>query len=410
MGKLTARRVEALTKKGRHHDGNNLALQINANGSKSWLFLFMLNGRCRQMGLGSLDLVSLADARDLAFESRKLLRSGVDPIEHRNTERAKQLGSMTFKECAEQCIEARAAGWRNPKAKSQWENSLKAYAFPVIGDLPVGMIDTPHVLKILQPIWSTKSETANRVRSRIEIILDFAKVRKLRTGENPARWQGNLKLALPAKEKVRRVEHHPALPYAEMAPFMMDLRGREGVAARALEFTILTAARTNETTGAKWSEFDLKNRVWTVPASRTKTKQEHRVPLVAAVVDLLTDLPREKSDEPDHDGFVFIGMRADQPLSNMAMLATLKRMKRSDVTVHGFRSSFKDWASEATNYPDNVSEMALSHLVSDNVQAAYRRGDLFKKRERLMADWAKHCLATPKARRGDNVAPVRAVA
>jgi integrase len=295
-------------------------------------------------------------------------------------------------------VKAHRAGWRNAKHAYQWEATLAQYAAPVIGALSVQAVDTSLVLKVLEPIWTTKTETAGRLRGRIETVLDWAAVRGFRTGDNPARWRGHLDKLLPAPCKVRKVEHHAALPYAEVGAFMTDLRQREGVAARALEFAILNAARTGETLGAAWSEIDMGARLWTIAGHRMKGGREHRVPLSPAAMALLTLMQKLKID--DH---IFPGMKAGRPMSNMAMLALLRRMGRGDLTAHGFRSSFRDWAAERTNFPSEVAEMALAHAVGDRVEAAYRRGDLFEKRRRLMTAWADFFTKKP-AERGKVVA------
>lgn len=295
---------------------------------------------------------------------------------------------MTFRQEADSYIAAHRSGWRNDKHAAQWSSTLETYAYPTIGSLPVGEVDTALVLRVLEPIWTEKPETAGRVRARIEAILDAAKVRGYREGDNPARWKGHLEALLPARRKVRRVEHHAALPYTEIASFMAALNGQPGNAASLLEFTILTAARTGETLGARWSEVDLKAKVWNIPAERMKGHREHRVPLSPRAISILTKMSSVRHDVGD---FIFPGSQLGKPLSNMAMLALLRRMKRDDITVHGFRSAFRDWCAEQSNYPNEVAEMALAHAVSDKVEAAYRRGDLFAKRVRLMNEWAKYC-------------------
>lgn len=403
--RLSALRVAKLKEPGYHGDGGGLYLQVSAAGTKSWIFRFKMNGRSREMGLGSLNTVTLADARGVAAECRRRVLEGVDPIEARKA--VKDLGrleaarAMTFSACATAYISAHRASWKNAKHANQWENTLATYADPVLGALPVQSVDTTLVIRVLEPIWTTKTETASRLRGRIESILDWAKVRGLRAGENPARWKGHLDTLLPARSKVQAVEHHAALPYDEMGPFMHLLRTETGVGARALEFLILTAARTGEVIGATWGEFDLTQNVWNVPAERMKAKREHRVPLPAAAVKVLSAMQAIRTSD-----FVFPGGRQGRPLSNMAMLALLKRMKRSDLTAHGFRSTFRDWAAECTAYPGEVAEAALAHMVGDKVEAAYRRGDLFEKRRRMMNDWAKHC--AQMVRTGGAVLPLQA--
>jgi len=371
-------------------DGGGLYLQTTAAGAKSWVFRFQLNKRPREMGLGSFSTFSLAEARERARKQRQLLADGVDPIEARKAGRAaaqlEQAQALTFDACAEQYIEAHRAGWRNEKHGDQWTSTLKAYASPVFGSLPVQAVDTTLVMRALGDVWRTKTETASRVRGRIESVLDWATVRGYRKGDNPARWRGHLDKLLPKRSKVAKVEHHPALPYAELPEFVKALRAQAGTAARALEFLILTAARSGEVIGARWEEFDLDQATWVVPGARMKAARPHEVPLPPRAVAIL------RAQEATRLGdFVFPGMRPKAPLSNMAMLAVLKRMGRGDLTAHGFRSTFRDWAAEQTNYPGEVAEMALAHVVGNKVEAAYRRGTMKEKRRQLLADWARYC-------------------
>jgi integrase len=358
------------------------------------------------MGLGSAELVSLADAREKALAARKLLLNGVDPIEEKKAARAsaalEAAKGMTFESCAEAYIEAHKAEWRNAKHANQWGSTLKAYVYPIFGDLPVSRIDVGLVMKALEPIWTAKTETANRLRGRIEAVLDWATVRGYRQGDNPARWRGHLDSLLPRRAKVQKVEHHAALPYAEVGAFMEALRQQEGLSALALEFLILTATRTSETIGATWSEFDLDAATWTIPAKRIKAGKEHRVPLSPAALAIVKRMCELRSGE-----FVFPGGKRGRPLSNMALLKLLERMGRDDLTAHGFRSTFRDWAAERTNFPREVAEMALAHAVGDKVEAAYRRGDLFQKRRHLMEAWAKHCA---NVRPAGNVHPMQKTA
>jgi integrase len=314
---------------------------------------------------------------------------------------------ITFKAAAEKYIAAHRAGWATAKHAAQMEGDAHHlyYAEPIIGALPVQAIETGLVMKVLDPIWTAKPETAGRVRQRVEAVLDWAKVRGYREGENPARWKGHLDVLLPARAKVRQVEHHAALPYAEMGEFMAALVEQEGASARALEFAILTAARTGETLGATWSEIDFDGKVWTIPAKRMKAGKEHRVPLSSRVVEIVRSMKELAGQNVPADAFVFPGARRGRPLSNMAFLMLLRRMRRDHLTAHGFRSTFRDWAAERTSYPSEVAEMALAHSVSDKVEAAYRRGDLFEKRRRLMDEWAKYsCMARSPAR-GDVASP-----
>jgi integrase len=393
--KLAAAKVAKATKVGMYGDGGGLWLQVRSSENRCWIFRFEREEKVRYMGLGSLSTVSLADAREQAARARRLLQDKIDPIAARDRERAQAKvearKSITFKAAAEIYIEAHKAGWRNEKHADQWLSTLETYAYPVFGDLPVPMVDTTLVMKALEPIWKTKTETASRVRGRIEAVLNWAKTRGYRTGENPATWKGHLENLLPARSKVRRVEHHSALPYDELATFMTALRIQNGVAARALEILILTATRTGEVIGARWDEIDLAEALWTIPAERTKTHREQRVPLTPAAVGILKLLLLHKTAESD---FIFPGAKRGAPISNMAMLVLLDRMERGDLTVHGFRSSFRDWAAEQTAFPSEVAEMALGHAVGDKVEAAYRRGDLFEKRRKLMEAWANYC-ATP---------------
>jgi integrase len=391
--RLKAIQVAKMSKPGLHPDGGGLYLQVSEAGAKSWLFRFLLAGRARAMGLGSLNTVLLAEARDEAARCRKLLREKIDPIEARNASRGQTAleaaKSITFEQCARAYVEAHRAGWKNAKHAQQWENTLSTYAYPVFGSLPVAGVDTVLVMRCLEPIWNEKAETASRLRGRIESVLDWASVRGYRAGDNPARWRGHLAKLLPTRAKVQSVEHHAALPYAEMPAFVAELRKQTGVAARALEFTILTGTRTGEVLGAEWGEINLDERVWTIPASRMKAGAEHRVPLCDRAIELLKELG------PSSRGYVFPGQRPRQPLSNMAMLMLLKRMEREDLTVHGFRSTFRDWAAEKTNTPREVCEIALAHTIGNKADAAYRRGDLFERRRALMAQWQRYC-ETPK--------------
>jgi integrase len=388
--RLSAKAVTHARKPGYYADGGGLYLQVSAGSTKSWIFRYALAGRAREMGLGPEHTVGLSEARQRAAANRLLLVDGIDPIEARNAKRAgdalNAARSITFAECAAAYIKAHRAGWRNAKHAAQWVTTLDEYAGPVIGALSVQAIDTPLVMRILEPIWQDKTQTANKLRGRIESVLDWARVRGYREGDNPARWRGHLDQLLPKPHKVAKVKHLAALPYDQMGEFMEALRAQEGNTARALEFAIRTAARTGEVAGAKWAEIDLDAALWTIPEARMKSHREHRVPLPSQAVKLLQGLEATRQSD-----YVFPERKKDAPLPVTAMLALLKRMGRDDLTVHGFRSTFRDWASERTNYPREVCEMALAHAVSNQVEAAYRRGDLFEKRRRLMAEWAKHC-------------------
>jgi integrase len=390
IGKLTALGVYRAKRRGYHGDGGGLFLQVSNSGAKSWVFRFKEGGRLREMGLGAAHTVSLAEAREKARECRRMRLGGIDPIEARKAGRAQARfevqNAMTFEACAERYIAAHKAGWRNPKHAAQWPSTLSTYVYPIFGSLPVQAVDIGLVMKAVEPIWTDKPETASRVRGRIESVLDWATARGYRQGENPARWRGHLENLLPKKSKIRRVQHHPALPYAEIGDFMAALKQQEGVPARALEFAILTVARTGEVISATWPEINFGERLWTVPAERMKAGKEHRVPLSAAVIAILEEMQKIR-----HGDFAFPGAKARRPLGNMALLIVLRRMGRGDLTTHGFRSSFRDWVAERTDFPSEVAEMALAHAVSDKVEAAYRRSDLFEKRRRLMDAWARFC-------------------
>jgi len=399
VGRLTALKVEKAKEPGMYPDGGGLYLRVTPEGAKNWVLRYMLDRRPRWMGLGPLVLYGLQEARAKALDARRKRHEGIDPIEARRADRARQrldaAKAVTFKQCAEAYINAHRAGWRNRKHSGQWGATLSTYAYPMIGALPVQSIDTALVLKVIEAIWTTKPETASRVRGRLESILDFAKARGYRDGENPARWRGHLDNLLPARSKVRKVEHHAALPYAELPGFLIALRDQEGTAARALEFTILTAARTGESIGATWGEINWTDKVWIIPGTRMKGGKEHRVPLCDRALANLREMKPSDDISSAAQQFVFSGGKPGRPLSNMAFLMLLRRMGRADLTTHGFRSSFRDWAAERTNFPSEVAEMALAHVVGSKVEAAYRRGDLFDKRRRLLGAWADFLSKTP---------------
>jgi integrase len=407
INRLTALKVGQIREPGLHHDGAGLYLQVtagNEGATKSWLYRFVLNGRERRMGLGSLRDVSLAVAREKAASAHRQVKDGLDPIEQRLALRAAAVlakaKAMTFDQCRDTYIASHRSAWRNAKHAWQWKASLATYITPIFGNVSVQDVDVALVMKALEPIWTMIPETATRLRGRIEVILDWAKVRGLRTGENPARWRGHLDHLLPRRSKVRKVEHHAALPYGEMTSFMMLLRERDAIAARALEFTILTASRTGEVLGARWDEIDIAQRIWTVPADRMKGGEEHRVPLSQPAIGVLSVMSKVQQNE-----YVFPGDRRAM-LSNTSMLMLMRRMNRGDLTTHGFRSSFRDWAAELTDFPAEVVEMALAHAVRGKVEAAYRRGDLFEKRRKLMIAWADFC-AEPSANRNKIVTIAR---
>ena len=355
----------------------------------------MIAGKRRDMDLGGFPDVTLAGAREKARHIREQVDQGLDPIEDRRAKRsalaAERAKAMTFSQCVSTYLDAHSDSWKNAKHRQQWANTLDTYASSIIGTLNVASVDTGLVLKVLAPIWKTKTETASRLRGRIENVLSWATVRGYRQGENPARWKGHLDTLLAQPSKIQKVAHHSALPYGEVGSFMAELAKMEGISARALEFTILCAARSGEVRGATWAEIDLQAGVWIIPGDRMKAGKEHRVPLSNKALKILKALPREADTD-----LVFPGMK-NNALSDMSLIAVLKRMGRGDLTVHGYRSSFRDWAAEQTAYPSEVVEMALAHTIGNKVEAAYRRGDLFDKRRRLMNDWAKHCgTATPR--------------
>lgn len=387
---LSALEVGRLKLPGLHFVGGvrGLALQVAPGGARTWVLRFTIAGKRRDMGLGGFPEVPLAGAREKAREARAKADQGIDPILHRQEAksalRASAAAAKTFDECVSAYVDAKSAEWRNPKHRQQWSNTLEQYASPVIGKLLVRDVMLAHVLKILEPIWTTKTETASRLRGRIESVLNWATVRGYRSGENPARWRGHLDKLLPKPSKVVKVEHHAALDVNAVPGFMSALREQKGLGARALEFTILTAARSGEVRGATWDEIDLDNAVWTIPAERMKAGREHRVPLSPAAIKLLHALPRIEG------ATLLFPSTKNTPLSDMTLTGVLRRMG-VEAVPHGFRSTFRDWAAERTNFPRDVVEMALAHTIGDKVEAAYRRGDLFAKRVQLMSAWSKFC-------------------
>lgn len=392
--KLTQMQVARLKEPGYHGDGAGLWLKVTAQGSKSWILRYTFQGRERWTGLGSYPVVTLADAREKALMLKRQILQGTDPVQQKREAVAQAAAdsakAVDFDWCATQYIAAHKAGWKNPKHADQWVSTLKTYASPVLGKLNVDQVDTPHVMKVLEPIWGTKAETASRLRGRLEAVLDWATVRKYRTGENPARWKGHLDTLLPARSKVARVQHFAALPWKEVGAFMRELSGQAGIGALALKFAILTAARSGEVRGMTWDEVNLDDQLWIVPAERMKAGREHRIPLTPPAVAVLKELMSSRKPE---ESLVFPSIRDRKPLSDMTLTAVLRRMGRTDMTVHGFRSTFRDWAAEATDYPAEMAEMALAHTVSNKVEAAYRRGDMFDKRLKMMNDWASMCLS-----------------
>ena len=403
---LNALAVSRLTVPGLHFVGGvpGLALQVLPSGARTWVLRISIGGRRRDMGLGgySASGMTLARARADALAARAKIKAGVDPIEERraaeSTLRAANVKAMTFEQAARGYMAAHEPTWRNAKHAQQWRNTLEQYAYPVIGPLMVRDVELAHVLKVLEPIWREKTETASRLRSRVELVLDWAAARGHRTGVNPARWRGHLDKLLPQPSKVSKPDHHAALPVDALGAFMERLRAAPGMGARALEFAILTAARSGEVRGAAWAEIDLKGAAWTIPGERMKAGKEHRVPLSGPALAVLAALPRFTDSD-----FVFPAPRGGQ-LSDMTLSAVLRRMEVPAVP-HGFRSTFRDWAAERTSYPNEMAEMALAHTIENKAEAAYRRGDLFEKRRRMMDDWAAFC-ALPAAT--GEVIPLRA--
>lgn len=390
MGSLSAKKIEHLKKVGYHADGDNLYLQVTSSNAKSWIFRFSFDGKRREMGIGPYPEITLEKARESAIELRRLVKAGVDPIEQRKADqaakRAERNNAVVFAYCAKQYIESHRHGWKNVKHAQQWTNTLEQYAYPVIGEALIRDVDTALIMRVLQPIWLTKNETAGRLRGRLENILDWAAVQGFRAVENPARWKGHLDNLLASPGKVQKNNHFKALPYSEINPLIMALRTNGSVSAKALEFLILTAARTGEIIGARWNEIDFDNQLWTVPADRMKAGREHRIPLSGRAFEIVKELQALKTNDA-----IFPGRSKGGFLSNAAMDKLLQQTLGIDATVHGMRSTFRDWASERTAYPHEVCEMALAHTIRNQAEAAYRRGDLIEKRRNLMEDWLKFC-------------------
>ena len=388
LNRLSDVAVRAKKRPGYVADGGNLYLRVAPGGSKSWIFRFAMGGKTRDAGLGPYPIVSLVKAREESEKCRRLVAAGIDPIQARSEQsesaRIQSAKATTFEQCARSFIASHELGWKD-RYSAQWRSSLKTYVYPIMGALPVQAIDTGLVMKVLEPIWAVKPGTASRVRASIESVLNSAKARGYRTGENPAQWRGHLDHLLPARSKVRRVQHYPALPFGKMPAFMEQVRACDDIAARALEFTVLTASRIGEALGARWEEMDLDARLWIIPAARMKSGKEHRVPMAPRVIAIV-----EKMAETRLNEFVFPGAKQGRPLSD-AGVRKLVRALHEGVTRHGFRSSFRDWAAETTSFPNHVVEMALAHAVSDAVEAAYRRGDLLEKRRALMEVWDEYC-------------------
>ncbi|WP_310187193.1 phage integrase central domain-containing protein [Mesorhizobium sp. BE184] len=383
--RLSAVDVKAKTKPGRYADGDGLYLNIAAGQSKSWVFLWMKDGKRREMGLGSYPTVTLGTARQRVEECRRQVSEGLDPIAER-----KKAAPVTFGDAADKFLASMSSSFRNAKHRDQWKMTLGDAYCAALRKRPISAIDTEDVLKVLAPVWQTKAETASRIRGRIERVLDFAAVKGWRAGENPARWRGHLKNALPARQKLAR-GHHAAMPYAEVPAFIARLQGAEAMAARGLEFLILNAARSGEVMGAKWPEIDLDAAVWTVPAERMKAGKEHRVPLTPRSAEILKALKEARVSD-----YVFPGEKKDAPLSTMAFPMLMRRMKVDQYTAHGFRSAFRDWAGDETSFPRELAEAALAHRVGDETERAYRRSDALARRRKLMVAWSDYCFGSKK--------------
>jgi integrase len=388
--RLTTMKVAKAKRPGMYADGGSLYLRVADGGSKQWIFRYVTNGRLRDMGLGPAHTLTLAQAREKAREARLLRLEGIDPIESKHARRAAlraaDAKAMTFRQCAEGFIKDNESSWTHPKHRRDWEHSLARYVYPTLGALPVAAIDTPLVLTVIKPLWERIPETASRVRGRIENVLGWATVHHYRSGDNPARWNGLLEHALPA---VVKGDHHAALPYIEIPGFVARLRHRDDVAAACLQFIALTAVRLGEAQGATWDEIDIATAVWVIPGARMKAGKEHRVPLSPAALAVLKDMHKIR-----HSDYVFPGHKQGRPIGGDAIRELMKAAAGCDVTVHGLRSSFRDWAAERTNFPREVAEMALAHAIPNAVEAAYRRGDLFERRRRLMGAWAEFCAKT----------------
>jgi len=388
--KLNAKQVANLTEVGKYSDGDGLYLLITKHNSKSWLFRYQMNGKRREMGLGGYPKTTLAAARTKARDAQEQIGAGIDPLTAKQAskaaQRAAQVKQKTFKQCANDYIALNEASWRNPKHRQQWHNTLKTYAFPIIGDLNVADIETAHITDILEPIWQSKTETATRLRGRLQRVLDYAKAKGLRDRENPARWDGHLKMMLPAPTKLKNVQHHAAMPYQDVPAFMETLGTNKSISSLALQFIILTACRSGEALGATWDEIDLRAKTWTIPAQRMKAGQEHAVPLSDWAIEILKALPKI-----DNNPHLFAGNRHQRPISAAAVTQTLSKPTHKKATVHGFRSSFRDWAGEQTNFPRNDVERCLAHTVGDKVEAAYYRSNILEKRRKIMDTWAGYC-------------------
>jgi integrase len=406
LNRLNALGIKRATKKGLHADGGGLYLRIAEGGTKGWIFRYVRNGRARDMGLGSINALSLAQARERAAECRTFLANDIDPIQRREVERQSQeltaAKTKTFRQCAEAFIDSHEASWTNATHRRQWRVSLEQHVYPALGSVQADKIDTALVMKAIEPIWRKRNTTAARLRTRIESILDWAKTMGCRTGENPARWRGHLENLLPKPKRVHRIKHFVALPYMDIGAFLEKLRYRDSDQSRLLQFLILTGARSGEATHATWDEIDLEAKTWTIPATRMKAKADHRVPLSEDALAIL-----EKMKESRQGDYVFPSWRQGRPMSHRTIRVLAQEIAADDaITVHGFRSTFRDWAAERTNFPREIAEKALAHAIGDETERAYQRGDLFEKRRRLMDAWAQFC-STPVA--DNTVVPISSV-
>ena len=391
--KLTTSKLARILKPGRYGDGGGLYLQVTKRLTKSWIFRYQRRGVEHYMGLGSLHTLDLKEARKAARSARAALAQGNDPLQARaaaGQDETPDTNGKTFDECVAAYIVTHRTEWRSKKHCKQWENSLRTYVSPHFGKLRVDQIAASHVLEALEPIWVKLTETASRLRGRIERVLSWAATRGYRKGDNPARWRGCLQELLPDPAKTRKARHHSAMPYQEVGTFCPQLEARTEIAARALSFTILTACRSSESLHARWKEIDFEQRLWTIPGERMKSGRPHRVPLDGAALRILDSLKGRDTI------WIFPGTKPDRPLSESVMRTVLERMDRANVTVHGFRSSFRTWAAERTHYPREMPELALSHAVGSNVEQAYQRSDLIERRRALMRDWAAWCMAGTK--------------
>jgi len=391
MPSLSVKKIQSTQEEGMYADGNNLYLRVKDN-RKSWIFRYTLDSRRRDMGLGSAKVLSLAEARILSNEQKKLLLNNIDPIEYRNKQfkkhqeqsLQKKREDVTFESCAKELIQSKCSEWSNKKSKQQWENTLSKYVYPFLGNRRLVDIDQNIIFECLIPIWNGKTETASRIRQRIESIIDYGKAKGYYIGDNPAIWRGGLEFLLPKPSKIKTVDHHPALDYERLPQFMADLRKIDAISARALELLILTASRTDEIRSSKWSEIDLNKKIWVIPKERMKSKAEHRVTLCDEAIELLRNLPRIND-------YIFPGSKDKKPLSNSAMSQLLKRMGYSGITVHGFRSTFRDWIAEQTSFSGRLAETAMAHKLSNETEAAYQRRDMIQKRFKMMDAWSNYC-------------------